>query len=189
MTLHPTVADVTARIANRSAATRRAYLQRVTAAAADGPRRDLGCGNFAHGFAASDAVDKATIRAGRGPNIGIVTAYNDMLSAHQPYEGYPQRIRLRARLHGAPSALVLEAIAPNGYADEVAIVGAMTRPLAVLQGQGEQIVNPAYLGALKMPSIWRGQIQVVPGAGHAIQWEQAAKFDALLADFARDCGG
>ncbi len=101
MTLHPTVADVTARIANRSAATRRAYLQRVTAAAADGPRRDLGCGNFAHGFAASDAVDKATIRAGRGPNIGIVTAYNDMLSAHQPYEGYPQRIRLRARLHGA----------------------------------------------------------------------------------------
>ena len=101
MTLNPTVTDVTARLEARSSATRKAYLERVMAASAAGPRRDLGCGNFAHGFAASEPEDKATIRSGRGPNLGIVTAYNDMLSAHQPYEAYPERIRRAARLQGA----------------------------------------------------------------------------------------
>jgi pimeloyl-ACP methyl ester carboxylesterase len=78
-------------------------------------------------------------------------------------------------------------IGPEGYADEVAIAAAMTRPLAVLQGQGEQIVNPAYLAGLNMPTLWRGAVQTLAGAGHAIQWEQAIKFDETLAAFTNDC--
>ncbi|MDI3262871.1 MAG: phosphogluconate dehydratase [Fulvimonas sp.] len=100
---NPTVAEVTRRLVERSRATRAAYLQRIDAAGrSDGPRRAaLSCGNLAHGFAACAAPDKAALREGRGPNLGIVTAYNDMLSAHQPYERYPALIREMARRHGA----------------------------------------------------------------------------------------
>ena len=101
MTLHPVLAEVTARIAERSGASRAAYLARIDAARGDGPhRRQLSCGNLAHGFAACGADDKAALRAGAVPNLGIVTAYNDMLSAHQPYEHYPELIRRVAREAG-----------------------------------------------------------------------------------------
>ncbi len=84
MALHPVVAKVTDRIVARSAATRAAYLDLITRARFDGlDRPKLSCGNLAHGFAAS-GEDKAAIRGGKAMNIGIVTAYNDMLSAHQP---------------------------------------------------------------------------------------------------------
>ena len=97
MSLHPSVARVTARIIERSKQSRAAYLKRIADAAADGPARSrLSCGNLAHGFAASGA-DKPLLRSGRGGNIGIVTAYNDMLSAHQPMEHYPTLIRAAAR--------------------------------------------------------------------------------------------
>lgn len=109
MPLHPTVERVTARINERSRAPRADYLQRMQDARLAGPARDaLGCGNLAHGFAAS-GVDKANLRAGRGPNIAIVTSYNDMLSAHQPFEQYPTLIRAIARAHGA-SAQVAGAV-------------------------------------------------------------------------------
>ncbi|QEH77152.1 phosphogluconate dehydratase [Sphingomonas sp. C8-2] len=97
MTLHPVVEAVTSRIVERSRAGRRAYLDllaREREGGVDRPR--LSCGNLAHGFAAS-GEDKPAIRDGRGMNIGIVTAYNDMLSAHQPYGGYPDRMKLWAR--------------------------------------------------------------------------------------------
>ena len=105
MSLHPVVDRVTARIRARSAEPRGAYLARLDAArdahyGHGGPARaGLGCGNLAHGFAASGA-DKPGLRGGRGPNIGIVTAYNDMLSAHQPMEQYPSLIRMAARNAG-----------------------------------------------------------------------------------------
>ena len=100
MSLHPTLARVTDRIAERSAASRAAYLARIDAARPDGPaRRDLGCGNLAHGFAAS-GVDKPMLKTGAAGNLGIVTAYNDMLSAHQPMEHYPTLIRMAARNAG-----------------------------------------------------------------------------------------
>ncbi|QIL20388.1 phosphogluconate dehydratase [Thermomonas sp. HDW16] len=99
-TLHPVVERVTARIAERSKRLRDDYLARMDAARETRPaRRDLGCGNLAHGFAAS-GVDKQELRSGRGGNIGIVTAYNDMLSAHQPMEQYPALIRMAARNAG-----------------------------------------------------------------------------------------
>ncbi len=101
MTLNATIADVTERIRRRSAQGREAYLARMAAAADEGPRRaHLTCGNQAHAYAAMGA-DKAALAAGRTPNIGIITAYNDMLSAHRPYEAYPALIREAARKAGA----------------------------------------------------------------------------------------
>ncbi len=100
MPAHATLMKVTERIAARSRASRGAYLDRVARAADEGPRRaHLSCGNQAHAYAAMGA-DKASLAEGRAANIGIVTAYNDMLSAHQPYETYPARIRAAARAAG-----------------------------------------------------------------------------------------
>ena len=101
MTLHPTIARVTDRIRARSEATRSAYLARIATAGRAGPARGhLACGNQAHAYAAMGA-QKSELAAGRAPNIGIVTAYNDMLSAHQPFEDYPKLIRAAAREVGA----------------------------------------------------------------------------------------
>ncbi len=103
MTIHARVAEVTERIVARSHETRSRYLDRLEAAAqqAKTPRARLGCANQAHAFAAAPANDKARLAVGRTPNLGIVTAYNDMLSAHQPYETYPEMIRQAARAAGA----------------------------------------------------------------------------------------
>ena len=101
MSLHPALARVTDRIRDRSASTRAAYLDRIAKAASQGPARaHLSCGNQAHAYAAMTA-DKPALAAARAPNIGVVTAYNDMLSAHQPYEHYPELIRATARRLGA----------------------------------------------------------------------------------------
>jgi phosphogluconate dehydratase len=101
MKLNSTVAQVTTRIVERSRATRERYLAKIDAARGNGPsRRRLSCGNLAHGFAGCGPVDKGKLRAGATPNIAIVTAYNDMLSAHQPYERYPEIIRAAARAAG-----------------------------------------------------------------------------------------
>ena len=100
MPLHPTIAAVTDRIRARSEGPRRTYLDTMARAAADGPRRShLTCGNQAHAYAAM-GDDKAALTSERTPNIGIITAYNDMLSAHQPFETYPALIRDAARAAG-----------------------------------------------------------------------------------------
>ncbi|SLN19154.1 phosphogluconate dehydratase [Pseudooctadecabacter jejudonensis] len=100
MTLNSTVDRVTDRIRARSEEARKTYLARMAAAAAEGPRRaHLTCGNQAHAYAAMGG-DKDTLVADRAPNIGIITAYNDMLSAHQPFETYPAKIREAARAAG-----------------------------------------------------------------------------------------
>ncbi len=99
--LHPTIAAVTDRIIERSRPRRAAYLAMIGEARDHGTNRDaLSCGNLAHGFAAA-AEDKPVIRGGKAMNIGIITAYNDMLSAHQPYGRYPEAIKLAAREVGA----------------------------------------------------------------------------------------
>ncbi|HJW47513.1 MAG TPA: dihydroxy-acid dehydratase, partial [Lysobacter sp.] len=100
--LHPVVDAVTARIIARSRERRDAYLQRIDAAAGNGVHRmRLSCGNLAHGFAACATDDKAALRDGVAPNLGIVSAYNDMLSAHQPFERFPFLLRNAARSVGA----------------------------------------------------------------------------------------
>ena len=101
MAPHPTLARVTERIIERSRPTRRRYLDLMAEQKARGINRSrLSCGNFAHGFAAS-GEDKEAIKRFQGPNIGIVTAFNDMLSAHQPYGRYPEQIKIFAREAGA----------------------------------------------------------------------------------------
>ena len=99
--LNPVVEAVTARIVERSKPGRAAYLALIDRQRNAGTnRQNLSCGNLAHGFAAS-GDDKAVIKRGGAMNIGIVTAYNDMLSAHQPYGRYPELIKLAAREVGA----------------------------------------------------------------------------------------
>jgi len=101
-TLNPVVATVTQRITDRSAATRAAYLERMAAETQRGPARGrLACANLAHGFAAAEAPDKAALRQIVKPNIAIVSSYNDMLSAHKPFEDYPAQLKAAALSAGA----------------------------------------------------------------------------------------
>lgn len=96
--LNPVVAEVTDRIRDRSAQTRAGYLRRMDAARDSGVgRAKLSCANWAHAFAGAPIKDKLTAMSGAQPNLGIVTAYNDMLSAHQPFERYPDIVRAAAR--------------------------------------------------------------------------------------------
>ncbi|MGB7983065.1 MAG: phosphogluconate dehydratase [Candidatus Nanopelagicales bacterium] len=100
--MHPTVLEVTERIVTRSAQTRGGYLGRVDSAATrTRSAQRLGCANVAHAFAALPEDDKRRAVGGRDANLAIVTAYNDMLSAHRPYESYPGVIRDEARKVGA----------------------------------------------------------------------------------------
>ena len=99
--LHPVIAAVTARIIEKSKPGRQRYLDLIARQGEAGVNRErMSCGNLAHAFAAS-GDDKGTIRAGGAMNMGIVTAYNDMLSAHQPYGRYPDAIKMFAREVGA----------------------------------------------------------------------------------------
>jgi len=94
--------EVTERIRERSAPTRQAYLQRIDKMASRARGADrMGCANVAHAFAAMPANDKFKVVAEKAPNIGIVTAYNEMLSAHQPYVDFPDVIRAEAHKYGA----------------------------------------------------------------------------------------
>jgi phosphogluconate dehydratase len=108
--LHPVVEAVTRRIVERSAATRSAYLAQVAQMADRKPGVDrMGCANVAHAFAAMPEADKTRVTgldklkivAEKGPNIGIINAYNDLLSAHAPLQHYPDLVKVEARKHGA----------------------------------------------------------------------------------------
>jgi phosphogluconate dehydratase len=102
MALHPVLETVTARIIQRSKPSRGAYLAHLEAARIKGPQRGaLACTNLAHGFAAFPANDKLVLKEIKKPSVAIVSAYNDMLSAHQPFEGYPALIKDAVREVGA----------------------------------------------------------------------------------------
>ena len=122
--MHPVTERVTQRIVERSHRTRADYLARMDAAAGEGPHRArLSCGNLAHGFAAS-GEDKPRLRGAHTGNIGIVTAYNDMLSAHQPMEHYPTLIRMAARNAGGSAQVA------GGVPGLTNAVPGMCRPIA-----------------------------------------------------------
>ena len=100
--MHPTVDAVTKRIIERSRATRQDYLDRMGELKAQSPQRStLSCGNLAHGFAACNQSDKDTLKFMNKANVAIVSAYNDMLSAHQPYQDFPDVIRKAANGMGS----------------------------------------------------------------------------------------
>jgi phosphogluconate dehydratase len=101
-TLNPIIAKVTDRVRERSAKTRAAYLAQMRSAGEEGRNRSvLSCGNLAHGFAACPGGDKRALKDGDSANVGIVTAYNDMLSAHQPYERFPALLKSALQEVGA----------------------------------------------------------------------------------------
>ncbi|CAN5176742.1 phosphogluconate dehydratase [soil metagenome] len=101
MSLHPILHEITERIRARSRRTREAYIEGIEAMRAAGPSRHrLSCANLAHGFAAAEG-DKPRLRGDATPNLGSITASNDMPSAHQPFEDYPSRIRAVERALGA----------------------------------------------------------------------------------------
>ena len=101
MSAHARIAAITNRIVERSKPTRERYLERLRAAASQGVNRSvLGCANLAHGFAVCSPAEKDALAGDRVPNLGIITAYNDMLSAHQPFETYPAIIREAAAQAG-----------------------------------------------------------------------------------------
>lgn len=104
--LNPMLDRVTERVREKSRSAREAYLRQMRAAASEGPsRRQLSCGNLAHAAAACPAGDKAMMAKGDGPNIAIVTAYNDMLSAHQPLGAYPDIIKRALAASGATAQI------------------------------------------------------------------------------------
>ena len=127
-TLHDRVASVTERIDRRSHDTRSAYLEDIEAmeTSPDSDRRDLSCSNLAHAAAAAGPDQNKVLgdSAAQAPNIGIITSYNDMLSAHQPFETYPQIIRAAAQAAGG-SMLLME---PSGA------ITSMVRNSPSLQG-------------------------------------------------------
>lgn len=92
------------------------------------------------------------------------------------------------RSDGRARAAIAASIRPGGYKDEVEIAANLTVPLAIVHGAQEQLISGAYLDAVPMPTIWRGAVQVIPGAGHAPHWEAPDAFNALLAEFLTDCG-
>jgi phosphogluconate dehydratase len=92
--MNPIIQEVTQRIIERSKDTRKAYLAKIEKARKQGPLRgELSCGNLAHGFAACNTEDKSDLRSMTKANVAIISSYNDMLSAHQPYETFPQQIK------------------------------------------------------------------------------------------------
>ena len=100
--MNKVIEQVTQRVQERSKASRGAYLARIHGAANEGPARGtLSCSNLAHGMAASREADKEQLATNVVANVAIVSAYNDMLSAHQPFESYPEAIKRAASEHGA----------------------------------------------------------------------------------------
>lgn len=89
---------------------------------------------------------------------------------------------------GAARAGLLASIGEGRFADEVAITAGLRRPLAILHGAGEQVVSLDYLRGLTIPALWRGQVQLIPGAGHAPHQEAPQRFAALLTEFSADLG-
>jgi len=179
-TLNSAVEHVTARIAQRSAKRRRRYLDLIDAYDATVPARTrLADANQAHGFAGCAAIDKGLLKEGKWPNIGIVTAYNDMLSAHQPYERYPDILKAAARKAGATAQVAggvpamcdgvtqgFEGMELSLFSrDVIALSTAVslshaTFDAALLLGICDKIVPGLLIGALRFP--WLPVI-LVPG--------------------------
>lgn len=92
------------------------------------------------------------------------------------------------RADGRARGQVAASLDPALTRDEVEVAANLQAPLAILHGARDQLVNAAYFASLKLPTLWRGAVQTIPDAGHTPQWETPETFDALIADFARDCG-
>jgi pimeloyl-ACP methyl ester carboxylesterase len=90
------------------------------------------------------------------------------------------------RTDGRARQVMASSIAPGGYKDEIEIVANLAVPLAILHGEQEQLVNVSYIRSLKMPTLWRGGVQIISGTGHAPHWENPQQFNALLEAFVEE---
>jgi pimeloyl-ACP methyl ester carboxylesterase len=118
-------------------------------------------------------------RIGRDQAAGLVASMFKPGFADVP----PFFVEDALRADGRARKLLGASLAPGGFRDEVAVVRDLRAPLAVLHGAEEQLVNGAWFASVPMPTLWRGAVQTIPGAGHAPQWEAPEAFDALLAAF------
>jgi pimeloyl-ACP methyl ester carboxylesterase len=88
---------------------------------------------------------------------------------------------------GRARAALWQSVAEGSYTDEVTVAANLSKPLAIVHGEADSLFNPAYIKGLSIPTLWRGEVQMVPDAGHAPHWEQPERFNRLLAEFAADC--
>ena len=103
-----------------------------------------------------------------------------------PVEIPPFFLEDALRTDGRARAAVGASIAPGGYHDEVVVLKELEAPVAIIHGAEDQLVSAAYLASLEVPTLWRGAVQTIPGAGHAPQWEAPDAFDALLTAFVEE---
>ena len=133
------------------------------------------------------------------PNPNLAAAFSTTISEEQasivakalvrPEADAPPLFRdALLNTDGRARALLGASLDAANYTDEVQIVSNMRTPLAIVHGAEEQLVKLDYLKALTIPSLWRGAIQVIKDAGHAVHWEQPERFNALLAEFVTDVG-
>ena len=167
--LNATLAAVTKRIEQRSAASRPAYLAMLASAKKPGPyRAGMGCANMAHAYAAMPVNDKLMLQQERQPNVGVITAYNDMLSAHQPYEHYPERIRAAARAVGATAQVaggvpaMCDGVTQGESGMELSLFSRDVIALATAVGLSHNVFDAAlFLGVCDkiVPGLFMGALQ------------------------------
>ena len=140
---------------------------------------DMACAFFPHpamAAAFSPHLSEAEIEA-------FVAAFFKP-GANASVEAFKADVR---RTDGNARLALAASIQSGGYSDEIAIAAGLRVPLAILHGEQEQLINGAYLNDLRAPALWRGAVQTVADAGHAVHWEQAARFNAMLEVFAWHC--
>ena len=168
--LNPNLDRVTQRIIERSRGLRGDYLASMDAQARAGKtqRAGMGCANMAHTTAALPAADKLVIHAERAPHVGIITAYNDMLSAHQPYEHYPERLRSHARAIGATAQVaggvpaMCDGITQGAEGMELSLFSRDVIALATAVGLSHKVFDAALmLGVCDkiVPGLFMGALQ------------------------------
>ncbi len=134
------------------------------------------------------------------PNPAMAAAFQEAMDRAQaeayvaaffrpgPVEIPPLFVEDALRSDGRARAAVGASIAPGGYLDEFVVLKGLRAPVAILHGADDQLVSAAYLASLEVPTLWRGAVQTIPGAGHAPQWETPDAFDALLTAFVEETG-
>ncbi|MCU0957422.1 MAG: dihydroxy-acid dehydratase, partial [Hydrogenophaga sp.] len=168
--LNNTLARVTQRIIDRSRGLRGDYLASMDAQARAGQtqRAGMGCANMAHTTAALPAADKLVIHAERAPHVGIITAYNDMLSAHQPFEHYPEQLRSHARAIGATAQVaggvpaMCDGITQGAEGMELSLFSRDVIALATAVGLSHKVFDAALmLGVCDkiVPGLFMGALQ------------------------------
>ncbi|MFM6985667.1 MAG: phosphogluconate dehydratase [Hydrogenophaga sp.] len=168
--INPTLARVTQRIVERSRGLRSDYLASMDAQARAGKtqRAGMGCANMAHTPAALPAADKLVIHAERAPHVGVITAYNDMLSAHQPYEHYPELLRSHARAIGATAQVaggvpaMCDGITQGAEGMELSLFSRDVIALATAVGLSHKVFDAALmLGVCDkiVPGLFMGALQ------------------------------